>query len=223
MIPLWEPTPSKKTPWVTWSILLLCVVAFAVHSTRDPHTQRSLMDAYAFFPSLIDESEGSLEPWARAWSSMFLHVGLPHLAVNGLYLWVFGDRVEDKLGHGRFVALLALSALIGAIAQWATTPSAGVPMVGASAAIAGVLAARLVFFAKEPIAVFNLYKVDPLPAWLPVGGWFVVQAVMAWMSSRNVQPTNTSAYAAHLGGFFGGLLIAVIFRSEMRVRAREPK
>lgn len=223
MIPLWEPTPSQKTPWVTWSILLACIVAFAIQHTRDPFTQRALIEAYAFFPSLIDKSGGALGPWSRAWSAMFLHTGITHLIVNCLYLWVFGDRVEAKLGHGRFAALFAMSGLFGAIAQWATTPAAGVPMVGASAAIAGVLAARLVFFAKEPIAVFNLYKIDPLPAWLPVGGWFVVQAVMAWLASRDVHQARTAAHAAHLGGFAGGLLIALLFRSEMRALLKEAR
>jgi membrane associated rhomboid family serine protease len=201
--------------------LLLCVVVFAVHHTRDPYTQRALIDAYAFFPSLIDKSGGALGPWSRVWTALFMHTGATHLLINGLYLWVFGDRVESKLGHGRFAALFALSALAGAIAQWATTPAAGVPMVGASAAIAGVLAARLVFFAKQPVAVFNLYKIDPLPAWLPVGGWFVVQAIMAWMASRDVHQARTAAYAAHLGGFAGGLLISLLFRREIRTQTSE--
>jgi membrane associated rhomboid family serine protease len=212
MIPLWEPNPSHKTPWVTWSVLLACVVAFAFHRTRDPLTQRAWLEAMAFVPLQIDKSGEALGPWSRAFTALWLHTGVAHLAVNLLYLHVFGDRVEDRLGSGRFAALFLLAGLGGAVAQWATTPAASVPMVGASAAIAGVLAARLLYAPREPIAVFNLVKVDRLPAWMPIVGWFVVQAVAAWAASRNAAIGRTAANAAHLGGFFTGLVVAAGMR-----------
>jgi membrane associated rhomboid family serine protease len=208
MIPLWEPNPSRKTPWVTWSILLVCVVAFAFHRTRDPFTQREWLESMAFVPAQVDKAEGTFGPWARAFSSLFLHTSIPHLAVNLLYLWVFGDRVEAALGPGRFATLFLAAGFFGAVGQWATTPAASVPMVGASAAIAGVLAARLVFAPKEPIAVLNLVKVDRLPAWMPIVGWFIVQAVATYTAFRNVAIGRTAANAAHLAGFFAGLLIS---------------
>lgn len=216
MIPLWEPNPSRKTPWVTWSILLLCAVAFAFHRTRDPYTQREWLDAMAFVPSQVDKAAETFGPWARAISSLWLHTSIAHLAVNMLYLWVFGDRVEAVLGPARFAALFLASGFVGAIAQWATTPAASVPMVGASAAIAGVLAARLVFEPKEPIAVLNLVKVDRLPAYMPIVGWFIVQAVATYTAFRNVAIGRTAANAAHLGGFFAGLAIAWLLRKSIR-------
>jgi membrane associated rhomboid family serine protease len=218
MIPLWEPNPSRSTPWVTWSILLGCVVAFAFHRTRDPFTQREWLEALAFVPSQVDKAVGTLGPWGRALTSLWLHTSLAHLAVNMLYLWVFGDRVEAALGPVRFAWLFLAAGFFGAVAQWATTPAAAVPMVGASAAIAGVIAARLVFFPKEPIAVFNLVKIDRLPAWMPIVGWFIVQAVATYVAFRNVAIGRTAANAAHLAGFFAGLLLAWVWRDELNER-----
>jgi|LNFM01.1.fsa_nt_gb membrane associated rhomboid family serine protease len=216
MIPLWEPNPSHKTPWVTWSILLACTVAFAFHRTRDPFTQREWLESMAFVPALLDSGAETFGPWARAVSSLWLHTSIAHLAVNMLYLWVFGDRVEAALGPARFIALYLSAGFVGAIAQWATTPAANVPMVGASAAIAGVLAARLVFYPKEPIAVLNLVKVDRLPAYMPILGWFIVQAVATYTAFRNVAIGRTAANAAHLGGFFAGLALAWALRKSVR-------
>jgi membrane associated rhomboid family serine protease len=222
MIPLWDPNPSHKTPWITWSILLTCAVAFAFHRTRDPFTQRAWLDALAFVPAQIDKSGDSLGPWARAITALWLHTGVAHLAINLLYLWVFGDRVEAALGPGRYAGLYLGAGLAGAIAQWATTPAASVPMVGASAAIAGVLAARLVFYPKEPIAVLNLVKVDRLPAWMPIMGWFIVQAVATYTASRNAMIGRTAANAAHLGGFFAGLGLAWVLRKTLPPEPVQP-
>lgn len=212
MIPLWEPNPSRKTPWVTWSILLVCVVAFAFHRTRDPFTQREWLEAMAFVPTQVDKASGTIGPWARAFSSLWLHTSVAHLSVNLLYLWVFGDRVEAELGPARMIALYLASGFFGAVGQWATTPAATVPMVGASAAIAGVLAARLIFEPKTPIAVLNLIKIDRLPAWMPIIGWFIVQAVATYAAVRNAAIGRTAANAAHLAGFFAGLAMAWAFK-----------
>jgi membrane associated rhomboid family serine protease len=223
MIPLWEPNPSRKTPWVTWSILLVCVVAFAFHRTRDPFTQREWLEAMAFVPSQVDKAQESIGPWARAFSSLWLHTSVAHLAVNLLYLWVFGDRVESELGPLRFAALYLAAGFAGAVGQWATTPAVAVPMVGASAAIAGVLAARLVFAPKEPITVLNLVKVERLPAWMPIIGWFLVQAVATYVAFRNVAIGRTAANAAHLAGFFIGILISWAMKKQQRPPAVAPE
>ncbi|MDP3278020.1 MAG: rhomboid family intramembrane serine protease [Deltaproteobacteria bacterium] len=218
MIPLWEPKPSHKTPWVTWTVLLLCGAGFVFHRTRDPYTQQAWLEALAFVPDLVDKSDEMLGPWTRALSALWLHTSVAHLAINALYLWVFGDRVESRLGHVRFASLFVISGLGGAVAQWATTPEASVPMVGASAAIAGILAARLLLYPREPITVWNLLRIEPLPAWMPVCGWFFVQSVATWVGMRNVAVGRTAANAAHLGGFFVGLAVTALFLAFERLR-----
>jgi membrane associated rhomboid family serine protease len=190
----------------------MCVVTFAFHRTRDPFTQREWLEAMAFVPSQVDKAQESIGPWARAFSSLWLHTSVAHLAVNLLYLWVFGDRVESELGPLRFLLLYLAAGFAGAVGQWATTPAVTVPMVGASAAIAGVLAARLVFAPKDPITVLNFVKVERLPAWMPIIGWFLVQTLATYVAFRNAAAGRTAANAAHIAGFGVGVLISWVMK-----------
>jgi membrane associated rhomboid family serine protease len=148
---------------------------------------------------------------------MFLHGGIAHLAGNMLFLWIFGDNVEDALGHVRYALFYLACGLAAAFAQIAATPHSGVPMVGASGAISGVLAAYAVLYPRSPITVVNPIPFMWLfwglfiwlPAWLVILEWF---AVNLWNA---VQPSSTEggvAFVAHLGGFVAGLLLLPLLR-----------
>lgn len=139
-------------------------------------------------------------------TSMFMHGGLMHLGGNLLYLYIFGDNVEDALGHLRYLAFYLFCGLAAAVAQFLIGPSSPVPMVGASGAIAGVLGAYLVLYPRAPITVFVFIFFLSLPAWLVVGFWFVWN-LLGGVGSLHPASQETTAFFAHLGGFLAGMLI----------------
>jgi membrane associated rhomboid family serine protease len=148
-------------------------------------------------------------------TSMFLHGGWLHLLGNMLYLWIFGDQIEDRLGHMRFAAFYLLCGLAAGIAQVAVMPDAVVPTLGASGAIAGVLGAYWIRFPHNSVRVLVFRYVTLLPAWLVLGSWIFVQ-----LASQVTLPAGTSsgvAYMAHIGGFIAGLVLLPLFE---RRRAR---
>jgi membrane associated rhomboid family serine protease len=226
MIPIRDDNPRTTTPWVTYALLAANVAAWLVEwsllSTGGTHLltdwgmipARLLSDPVAGVPTVV--------------TSMFLHGGWGHLFGNMLFLYVFGDNVEDALGHGRFVVFYLLSGVAAAAGQTAIDPTSVVPMVGASGAIAGVLGAYLVLFPRAPIVVVN--PIFPLwfvfgallvfPAWLVVGEWFVWN-LLRGMASVSRASGGGVAFFAHLGGFLLGVLAVRPFM--LGRRRREPR
>ena len=149
---------------------------------------------------------------------MFLHGGLPHLAGNMLFLWLFGDNVEDALGHGRYACFYLASGVVAALAQVASAPHSTIPMVGASGAISGVLAAYAVLYPRSPITVVNPIPIlwlfwGPfiwLPAWAVILEWF---AANLWAALHPTASTGGVAFTAHVGGFVAGLLLLPLLRT----------
>jgi membrane associated rhomboid family serine protease len=147
-------------------------------------------------------------------TSMFMHGDWGHIAGNMLFLYVFGDNVEDRLGHGRYIVFYLLSGFCAALAQAFIVPTAMTPMVGASGAIAGALGAYLVLYPKAPIMVFNPFfplwfvfgPVIMLPAWIMVGVWFVYNNLLPALASVGTADVGGVAFFAHIGGFLAGLV-----------------
>lgn len=211
MIPVRDENPSSTRPVVTTALIVANVVAFlfewSIVGSEGPQfvvdhglvPLRFLADPVAEAPTLI--------------SSMFLHGGWEHLGGNMLFLYIFGDNVEDALGKKRFVLFYLLSGLVAAAAQMAINPASAVPMVGASGAIAGILAAYLVLYPRAPIHVLNpilplwfiLGVFFVLPAWLVVGEWFVWN-LLRGLGSLSAPGMGGVAFFAHLGGFVAGLI-----------------
>jgi membrane associated rhomboid family serine protease len=149
-------------------------------------------------------------------TSMYLHGGWAHLIGNMLYLWIFGDNVEDSMGKVRFFIFYTLSGLIAALIQVVSAPNLDVPIIGASGAIAGVLGAYLLLFPRARVQTlvpsFYFYRLVWLPAVLVLGGWFLIQLLNGIASINVSMQTGGVAWWAHIGGFGAGMALQVLFR-----------
>ena len=156
--------------------------------------------------------------WVTALTSMFLHGSILHIGSNMLYLWVFGDNIEDAMGHGRFLLFYLLCGFGAVAAQTLVDPSSQVPMVGASGAIAGVLAAYIVLSPGRLVNVLTIIVIIPfffrLPAFIVIGFWIVTQIMAGYVSLGPTaeEATGGVAYFAHIGGFISGLILVWFFR-----------
>ncbi len=225
MIPLRDENPSRTFPFVTYALIALNVAVWL--------WELSLLGAGVPVVAGFGLVPGRFasDPVGEAFTiftSMFLHGGWQHLIGNMLFLYIFGDNVEDAIGHGRFGFFYLLSGVAAAAAQILVDPTSPVPMVGASGAIAGVLGAYLVLYPKAPVLVLN--PVLPLwlligpfivfPAWIVVGEWF---AWNLWLGLASIDRVGGGvAFFAHLGGFVLGLLAVrpLMFRRERRKSTR---
>jgi membrane associated rhomboid family serine protease len=159
-------------------------------------------------------------PYVTVFTSMFLHGSPLHVAGNMLYLWIFGDNVEDTLGHGRFLLFYLLSGVAAAAAQTITSPTSTVPMIGASGAVSGVLGAYLLLFPYATILTlmifgFFVHSVH-IPAVIVLGFWIVLQVINGWLtvsaSATGRGESGGVAWFAHIGGFLAGMLLLLLFR-----------
>jgi membrane associated rhomboid family serine protease len=163
--------------------------------------------------------------WVAVLSSMFLHGGVMHVGSNMLFLWIFGDNVEDRMGHGRFVVFYLLCGLAAALAQTAMDPDSTVPMVGASGAVAGVMGAYFVLYPHSRIVtlvpIFFFIHIMEVPAILFLGVWFLLQFVSGVGSiaaATGGEPAGGIAFWAHVAGFIAGLGGVLVFRRPERQR-----
>ena len=214
MIPIRDANPSGTKPWVTISLISLNIAVFLYQATLPSVELHHFTLSYGLIPGLVS---GRINPASipggdtgmlvRFFSSLFLHGGLMHLLANMWYLWIFGDNVEDRLGHGRFFLLYLAWGFAASIAQIVANVSSPVPIIGASGAIAGVLGAYLICF---PIARVTVY-LPPffffrLPASLVLSIWFVMQLFQGTLDA-GIGGTGV-AWWAHIGGFLAGALAA---------------
>jgi membrane associated rhomboid family serine protease len=215
MIPLRDVIPSRTTPVVTISIIALNTVVFFYQYSLGPAVEDFVV-AFGLVPADFS--------WATLVTSMFLHGGFLHFAGNMLYLWIFGDNVEDRVGHGRFVAFYLLCGAAAALAQTFTDPSSTVPMVGASGAIAGVMGAYFVLYPRSRIVtlvpIFFFIQILEVPAIFFLGIWVVLQFASGIGSLARVagEPAGGIAFWAHVAGFAAGLSAVFIFRRPERAR-----
>jgi membrane associated rhomboid family serine protease len=214
MIPLRDIVPSRTTPIVTISLIVANVLVFLYELTLG----RAVDDFMLYF-GLVPAAFS----WVAVLTSMFLHGGLFHVAGNMLYLWIFGDNVEDRMGHGRFLVFYLLCGTAAALAQTITAPDSVVPMVGASGAIAGVMGAYFVLYPKSRIVtlvpIFFFFQIIEVPAIFFLGIWFVMQ----FLSGIGSIATATGggggiAFWAHVAGFVAGISGVIVFRRPERQR-----
>ena len=168
--------------------------------------------------------------WTTVLTSMFLHGSTMHLLGNMLFLYVFGDNVEDALGHGKYLVFYLLTGAAAALAHAYVNPASIVPMVGASGAISGVLAAYLAYYPRAEVTtlvpIFIFFRVLQVPAWLMIGWWFLLQVLLsagdcAMTAARDgAKEGGGVAYLAHVGGFLAGFILVRFFRPRVRT-ARE--
>jgi membrane associated rhomboid family serine protease len=153
-------------------------------------------------------------------TSMFLHAGWAHLLGNMLFLFIFGDNVEDAFGHLKYLAFYMACGVLAGLAQVYLAASSNLPGVGASGAISGVLAAYLVMFGTNRVRVLVGFFLTAVPAYLVIGIWIVLQFTQGLASFADTQQSGGVAYGAHVGGFLGGLVLAFLLRPARRRPAR---
>ena len=207
MIPIADDdSTNRTTPMITYALIAANILVFI--------TELSLGDLFiikwAFIPSrfMADPTLQSV----TLFTSMFMHAGWLHLGGNMLYLWVFGNNIEDRFGHLGFLAFYLLSGLGATFAQLAFTLGSNIPNLGASGAIAGVLGAYLLLYPMRRVTVLLVRFITHLPALIVLGFWFVLQFFNGIGSIANSSETGGVAYMAHVGGFVAGFIMALIIR-----------
>lgn len=205
MFPIRDHNPSTRTPYVTLTLIGLNIAIFlaglALFSS-DQATARFYFD-YAMIPLRISNGEGYL----GLLTAIFLHGGFMHLAGNMLFLWIFGDNLEEEMGHMPFLLFYLICGIGAGLMQLASDPGSPVPTVGASGAIAGVMGGYLLLFPRAKVDVFIFFvvffRIIPLPAWIMLGLWFLLQLFNGFSVDTS---GGGVAYWAHAGGFVIGLL-----------------
>ncbi len=225
MIPLKDYNPTTRRPVVTVTLIALCVVTFLWQIGQGARGFERTVYGLGMIPAVLTGRAElvpelvMVAPWMTLFTSMFLHGGWMHLIGNMLYLWIFGNNVEDRLGHGGFLAFYLASGLAAAALQILPDPAAETPMVGASGAISGVLGAYLVFFPRARVLVLipvGFLFVYTLPAGWLLGFWFLFQILSALGTPASA---GGVAWWAHIGGFaFGALVAFFLKRSPRRPR-----
>jgi len=215
MIPLRDVIPSRTTPGVTISIIAINIAIYLFGLFLTDRGRDSFILAFGLVPAYFT--------LVSVFTSMFVHGGLVHLIGNMLFLWIFGDNIEDRLGHGRFIAFYVMCGIAAALAQVALNPNSLIPMVGASGAIAGVMGAYLVLYPHSRILMLFPFPVFlfELPAVVFLGIWFVVQ----FLNGINQLPvferdaiSGGVAFWAHVSGFVTGVLLVLLMKRPERAR-----
>ncbi len=213
MLPLGDDDSARRSiPLVTYALIILNVLFFFVElSSGDPFIEK-----WAFVPSRF--LANPTDDFLTLFSSMFMHAGWVHLGGNMLYLWIFGDNVEDRFGHIKFTIFYLLCGLVATFAQIAFNMESNVPNLGASGAIAGVLGAYILMFPQQRVKVLIGRIVTPVSALIVIGGWIVLQFFSGIGSIANTADTGGVAYMAHIGGFVAGFVLAFLFRGNTAPR-----
>ena len=215
MIPLRDVIPSRTNPGVTITLIVINVALYLFQVSLDERTREYFIYSFGVVPAYF--TIGSI------FSSMFVHGGIAHLLGNMLFLWIFGDNVEDRMGHLRYFFFYLACGFVAAIAQVALEPQSLVPMVGASGAIAGVMGAYLVLYPHSRVLMLFPFPVFlfELPAIAFLGLWFVVQFLNGIGQLPVFQQNQISggvAFWAHVMGFVTGLVLVVFLRRPERTR-----
>jgi membrane associated rhomboid family serine protease len=244
VIPISDENPTIHTPVMTWVILGLMFASwFVVEGAGDGFRMAVSVCNYGMVPGelthraevgvgvplgnglacIIDRQAIN---WLTPITSMFLHGGWMHLLGNALFFWVFGNNIEDSMGAARFIVFYLVCGLVAAGTHIIMDPASPIPTVGASGAIAGILGAYLVLYPKVRVNMLFFFviiiRVIPLPAWVVLLYWFLVQLISGWSQLTPLRPEVSGgvAFWAHIGGFLAGAALIKLFEDRRRVAAR---
>ena len=207
MIPIGDDNSARRiTPIVTYILIILNVLVFLLEINGG----NAFVEKWAFIPSRFLADPAADFP--TIFTSMFMHAGWMHLLGNMLYLWIFGDNIEDRFGHGKFTLFYFLCGIAAIFAQMAFNPDSSIPNVGASGAISGVLGSYLLLYPKGRIRVLMGRGVIHAPALLVIGLWIILQLFSGFGSLATTGQEGGVAYMAHIGGFAAGFLLTFLFR-----------
>jgi membrane associated rhomboid family serine protease len=214
MIPLRDNIPSRRAPVVTVSLIVINVLVFLHQMTLPPRAATRFVYYYGLIPIEVIGADlivpHPVPVYATIVTSMFVHGGLFHIIGNMLYLWIFGDNVEDRLGRTRFLLFYLVSGVAAAFAQILVNPYSRIPMIGASGAVSGVLGAYLLLYPHARVMTLLVLgwfiRLIEVPALVVLGFWIVVQ-VLNGLLTLGMQAGGV-AWFAHIGGFFAGMAMA---------------
>jgi membrane associated rhomboid family serine protease len=251
VLPLYDDnTDRRTTPVVTWSLIALNVLVFLVPQRLGENDRFTY--AYALVPQEIATGRDVVTPdtgrqhpvtgepmpapglretplpvYFTLLTSMFLHGGLAHLLGNMLFLWIFGDNVEDRLGHGRYLLFYLVCGVFAGLAHVGATylfrMDPLVPCVGASGAISGVLGGYIFLFPQKRVTVILFRILTQVPAWVAIGMWFVFQLISSLGAFGDSSQVGGVAYGAHIGGFLAGLILVFLFTAADKEDSPPPR
>lgn len=211
MFPIGDDDSGRRTvPLVTYILIAMNILFFFVELGGGD----AFIEKWAFVPSRFLANPGG--DFLTIFTSMFMHAGWVHLGGNMLYLWIFGDNVEDRFGHIKFSIFYLLCGIAATFAQLAFSSGSTVPNLGASGAIAGVLGAYILLFPQGKVNVLMGRGVIPMPALVVIGLWIILQFFSGFGSIANTADTGGVAYMAHIGGFIAGFGLTFLFRGKQR-------
>ncbi|WP_337995681.1 rhomboid family intramembrane serine protease [Oleispirillum naphthae] len=225
-LPLFDDNPTRRPAYVTWLLIGLCVGVFLWQSGLTDAQSRLISVQYGSIPALLLGGESlpaeyrAIPAWASPLTSMFLHGGFLHLGGNMLFLWIFGNNVEEAMGRVRYLLFYALCGYAAALFQSGLDTSSTVPMIGASGAIAGVLGAYALMYPRANVrtlvVVLVFFRIVSVPAAAILIGWFLMQTISGLQVPPGAQ--GGVAYFAHVGGFLAGAALIFAFkRGEVRL------
>jgi len=223
-VPIYDDNPIQRSPVVTYALIGMCIGAWLWQVAYDPELAAY---EYGMIPAALFGALPSgvqpIPPVATIFTSMFLHGGWLHLGGNMLFLWIFGNNMEDLLGRGRYLVLYLGSGVAAALVQALSAKYSTVPMVGASGAVAGVLGAYLVTYPRANVHCFVwiviFFWIVTVPAWILLGFWFAMQLFSGLTAGAGAPGV---AFWAHVGGFAAGTLIYLVIRPR-RVHVLQPQ
>jgi membrane associated rhomboid family serine protease len=220
MIPVKDEIRTRETPVVNYLLITVNILVFLFMFSMSDTALEAFFYEHAMIPANYMDGSITLDDVMDIFTSMFMHAGLAHIGGNMLYLWIFGDNVEDRVGHGRYLIFYLVGGLVADLAHFLIDPSSPIPTVGASGAISAVLGAYLIYYPGSQIATFIpifglFYKLTMVPAAVVLGLWFVLQFFdgVAALSGADV---GGVAVWAHIGGFVAGIVMAKLLPAESR-------
>ncbi|MBS0234999.1 MAG: rhomboid family intramembrane serine protease [Proteobacteria bacterium] len=204
-----DDSQVRISPIVTTGLIVVNILVFLVELNGGD----ALVQKWAFVPSRFAEDPAS--NWPTIFTAMFMHGGWLHLFGNMLYLYIFGDNVEESFGHVKFLIFYLVAGIAATFAQYALNENSSIPNLGASGAIAGVLGAYILLFPQARVDVLVGRMITSMPALIVIGFWFVLQLFSgagSIVQTNETADTGGVAYMAHVGGFVAGLAIALLFK-----------
>lgn len=225
MLPLKDDQPRYSTPYVNWFLIALNILIYTFQSTLDPRSYELFARQFGVVPSHLSAFLAGSPRYSLPsvvipfFTSMFVHAGWMHVLGNMWFLYIFGDNVEDYLGHFKYLVFYLLSGLCAMTTQVLIYPHSTLPTVGASGAIAGVLGAYFILYPRARVLTWFFVFVLYIPAWIMLGYWFVFQffaGTAALSMARSGRDVGGVAVWAHVGGFVTGMLMIKIFPERLR-------
>lgn len=217
MFPLRDTEPSYSKPVVTILLIVVNILVFLFEFSLDPETQNGFIATYGLIPDQFH--------FSNIVTSMFLHGGWMHVLGNMWFLWIFGDNIEDILGHGKYLLFYLLCGVVAALAQVAASPNSRIPTVGASGAIAGIMGAYTIKFPHSRIlslvTIVFFFTTVEIPAWIMLIYWFVIQFFSGVGTLGASQASQGGvAFFAHIGGFVAGIALISVMGPRQRYSSR---